>query len=215
MRLGINGWRLCGPGNGVRRYLLNLLTHWDEQAAAAFGQVTLYTPEAVDRAVRAPMKRYLRGAVDLIRDAAWTFPAHARLQQPDGVNPGEVNLDALTPEDLDALLDHAFERYAGESGLFGTPGDCLETLSRVQDADVDELACLIDFGVPDDQVLGSLTRLARLRDLHVGAGEAAPPSLGELMSRHGVTHLQCTPSHARLLLTEDRKSTRLNSSHRT
>lgn len=160
------------------------------------------TPEAVDRAVRAPMKRYLRGAVDLIRDAAWTFPAHARLQQPDGVNPGEVNLDALTPEDLDALLDHAFERYAGESGLFGTPGDCLETLSRVQDADVDELACLIDFGVPDDQVLGSLTRLARLRDLHVGAGEAAPPSLGELMSRHGVTHLQCTPSHARLLLTE-------------
>ena len=49
MRLGINGWRLCGPRTGVRRYLLNLLTHWDAQAAAAFAQVTLYTPEAIDR----------------------------------------------------------------------------------------------------------------------------------------------------------------------
>lgn len=48
MRLGINGWRLCGPKTGVRRYLLNLLLHWTDPASAGFRDVTLYTPSAID-----------------------------------------------------------------------------------------------------------------------------------------------------------------------
>lgn len=49
MRLGINGWRLCGPRTGVRRYLLNLLLHWTDPGRAGFTDVTLYTPSPIDR----------------------------------------------------------------------------------------------------------------------------------------------------------------------
>lgn len=49
MRLGINGWRLCGPRTGVRRYLLNLLLHWTAPASAGFTHATLYTPSPIDR----------------------------------------------------------------------------------------------------------------------------------------------------------------------
>ena len=50
-------------------------------------------------------------------------------------------------------MDHAFERYFGTAGLFGTPESCLATVDRLRGLGVDEIACLIDFGVDDDAVL--------------------------------------------------------------
>lgn len=49
MRLGINGWRLCGPQTGVARYLRNLLIQWGSPAARGGADVTIYTPEPVNR----------------------------------------------------------------------------------------------------------------------------------------------------------------------
>ena len=79
---------------------------------------------------------------------------------------------------------------------------------------MDEIACLIDFGVADDEVLASLVHLDELRARSNGARDnddvvpaaawcAAPATEHDLAAeirRYGVTHLQCTPSMARLLL---------------
>jgi ubiquinone/menaquinone biosynthesis C-methylase UbiE len=87
----------------------------------------------------------------------------------------------------------------------------------------DELACLIDFGIDDDAVLSSLRSLDTLRQRfqrHLGglAEQVSASWLGRmdgtpgplvvdsspaaLISRHHVTHLQCTPSFARMMLLE-------------
>lgn len=66
---------------------------------------------------------------------------------------------------------------------------------------VDEIAYLIDFGVDIDSTLRSLEYLARLKHL---ANERQPAlnetySIPAQIKRHGVTHLQCTPSTARMI----------------
>jgi hypothetical protein len=69
---------------------------------------------------------------------------------------------------------------------------------------VDEIACLIDFGVPTDATLAHLELLDQLRQRASVDRPAAADQhgLAALVARHGVTHLQCTPSLARLLLAD-------------
>ena len=67
---------------------------------------------------------------------------------------------------------------------------------------MDELACLIDFGVPDEQVLKSLNQLNEVRKNSEHTEEAVSEdySPAAQMARHGVTHMQCTPSMMSMLL---------------
>jgi hypothetical protein len=81
-------------------------------------------------------------------------------------------------------------------------------VERVKRADVNEIACLIDFGVDTDVVLGGLEMLDRVREaantppatVQTGDGPRSDHSFATQVERHGVTHMQCTPSHARMLL---------------
>jgi natural product biosynthesis luciferase-like monooxygenase protein len=92
--------------------------------------------DAVRELVRAPMKAYLASSVSLVKGFAWAFPAFKR---PAGANstPDDVDLGSLSPEELDAILEHAFERYFETSGLFGTPGTCAKMIERVRSVGVD------------------------------------------------------------------------------
>lgn len=76
-----------------------------------------------------------------------------------------VDSRSLTPADLDSLLAFAFERYFTTSGLFGTPETALPLVRRLAGVGVDEIACLIDFGVAHDEVIDSLDHLAELEEL--------------------------------------------------
>ncbi|MEZ4290369.1 MAG: LLM class flavin-dependent oxidoreductase [Myxococcota bacterium] len=76
---------------------------------------------------------------------------------------GRVDLSTLTEDETDAILEFAFERYYETSGLFGTPEACEAMLERCKRADIDEIACLIDFGVDTGVVLESLEALDRVR----------------------------------------------------
>ncbi len=67
---------------------------------------------------------------------------------------------------------------------------------------VDEIACLIDFGVDADSVLEGLQYLNELRRRSDPAGDEEDYSIPSQIRRHGVTHLQCTPSLARILAAE-------------
>jgi natural product biosynthesis luciferase-like monooxygenase protein len=160
--------------------------------------------DKVRETVRKPMKDYLRSSVDLIRQAAWSFPTFVQRAAQDGKNPVEIMEQApLTEEETDALLEHAFNRYYGTSALFGTKERCLEMVGKLRDAGVDEIACLIDFGIPTQTVLDHLQHLKQLMD---AAREMQPAtqrvSVAEQILSRGVTHLQCTPSMASMLVAD-------------
>lgn len=163
--------------------------------------------DAVREIVRAPMKQYLRSSVDLIRRAAWSFPPFVRRSAATGQSPAQLfDAQDLSETETEALLDHAFERYFATSGLFGTPQTCLGMIERLRAIGVDEVACLIDFGVEPQRVLAHLEHLKSLQDLAVdeAAGDARTGILDAIRAQ-GVTHLQCTPSLARMLLADERQ----------
>lgn len=187
---------------------------WREAGHAGTGTVTvmLHTfvgrdDEVVRQTVRQPMKDYLRSAVGLIKAAAWTFPTFKQKADASGKTPAEIfESDDLSAEEMDALLDHAFERYYVTSGLFGTPDTCLAMVHQLQAIGVDDIACLLDYGVPSAQVLEQLPLLNGLRERIAGAAPdaavAPAPSrtIAEQVAQLGVTHLQCTPSQLSLIL---------------
>jgi natural product biosynthesis luciferase-like monooxygenase protein len=157
-------------------------------------------PAAVREAVREPLKRYLGSSLELLKQYAWAFPAFTR---PTDVSQDKGDdLAHLTAEERDVMLEHAFGRYYETSGLFGRPEDALRRVDEVRAIGVDEIACLIDFGIPTPVVLDHLDHLDRLRGMASSRAEgaAADHSIAAQVRRHRVTHLQCTPSMARMLL---------------
>jgi natural product biosynthesis luciferase-like monooxygenase protein len=144
--------------------------------------------DEVQELVRTPFCNYLKSSVDLMKQVVKGLGA-------------ELAADSLSQQDLEALIDHAFTRYFATSGLFGTPDSCLTTLQRLKEIGVDEVACLVDFGIPVDTVLASLNNLC---ELAARANQPAPLgySIPEQIIRHRVTHMQCTPSLARMLLSD-------------
>ncbi|MEU2207253.1 MupA/Atu3671 family FMN-dependent luciferase-like monooxygenase [Streptomyces hygroscopicus] len=160
------------------------------------GRVTLMVhtflgedPETVRERVRGPFRAYLASSLGLIGNLARTMGLGG-------------DLDALPEEDLQTLLDHAFDRFYDTAALFGTPERAAEALDTIADTGVDEVACLIDFGLDDDTVLDALPLLARARELHSARGAESGPTVPALIERHAVTRLQCTPSQAAMILAE-------------
>ena len=217
-------WREAG-GNGA-----NVLTHLLGQSVQEVGdKIALYhtalreaghdpadftvtlmlhtyvaeSREEAARVAREPMKDYLRSAAGLIKQYAWAFPA---FKKPQGVDTAfQLDLGSLDEEELEGILDFAFERYFNDSGLFGTVEDCVARVEELKRIGVDEVACLIDYGIPVRQVLDGLRPLARVleRSNRVGGIPEDDFSIAAQILRHRVTHLQCTPSMARMIAMND------------
>lgn len=77
----------------------------------------------------------------------------------------DIDIKRLTEEDRKALAVHAFERYFTTSGLFGTPASCQTMVERLRAIGVDEIACLLDFGIETQEVSESLHYLSRLKEI--------------------------------------------------
>lgn len=101
--------------------------------------------DEVKEIVRGPFIEYLRSSADL-----WQH--------------GSKALAEMTEEERQVALNFAFERYYQTSGLFGTPETCVEKVEQLRVAGVDEIACLIDFGIDPDQVLRALYPLRWLQE---------------------------------------------------
>ena len=201
---------------------------WHEAGHEGDGTVTLMLhafvgddPEHVRETVREPMKSYLRSSIGLIKKAAWSFPTFKQ-KTTDGS--GGFSLDGLAADELDAVLEHAFQRYYETSGLFGTPDQCLQRVAAVAAVGVDEIACLLDFGIDAQTVLDHLPRLNEVKNRSQASSQDRPtveepdPARGDSrggavpeiaddsipanVRRHRVTHLQCTPSQARMLVAD-------------
>jgi natural product biosynthesis luciferase-like monooxygenase protein len=132
-------WREAGHGPGAGWVTVMLHTYVAPRLAA------------VHEAVRGPLSAYLKTSFGLLRSLA----ASVGLES----DPGQ-----MAAAELDLLVARAYDRYvASGAGLIGTPESCAATLERLRGVGVDEVACLIDFGVATDQVLASLPHLDALR----------------------------------------------------
>ncbi|MEQ6248528.1 MupA/Atu3671 family FMN-dependent luciferase-like monooxygenase [Sulfitobacter sp. HNIBRBA3233] len=161
------------------------------------------TRARAEEIARGPMKDYLRSAAGLIKQYAWAFPAFKR---PEGVkNPFEVDLGSLGDEEMEAILEFAFQRYFNDSGMFGTVADGVARAEELKRIGVDEIACLIDYGISVPQVMEGLKPLAEvLQRTNAGSSlEDDDFSLAAQLVRHRVSHLQCTPSMAQMLVMND------------
>jgi len=120
------------------------------------GQVTLMLhtflgqdPATVKETVREPFCNYLKTNLGLLKNLLKNF---------------EVDMDQLTEDDIDSILTFGYERYLDGRTLIGTPSSCMPTVEKVKEAGVNEIACLIDFGVAFEQVMTSLSYLQQLKD---------------------------------------------------
>lgn len=159
--------------------------------------------EQVRRVAEGPMKAYLAAAVGLVKQYAWAFPA---FKKPAGAkNPMDIDLRTLSAEENEAILDFAFQRYFEDSGLFGTVEDALARVEQLKRIGVGEVACLIDYGIAPAQVMEGLYPLSEVvrRANAGGVVEDDDFSIAAQLIRHKVTHLQCTPSMARMIAMND------------
>ena len=115
--------------------------------------------DEVRETVRGPLCDYLRSSLGLLLGS-----------QVDGAR--KVDVAELGPEDMDFMVNRSFDRYYDHGGLLGTVDKVRDTVIAFADMGVDEIACLIDFGLASATVLAGLGQLARLRDVSA-AGQRA------------------------------------------
>ncbi|WP_419666631.1 MupA/Atu3671 family FMN-dependent luciferase-like monooxygenase [Streptomyces sp. 2-1] len=111
-----------------------------------------------------PMTRYLRSSLQM-RSAAST-------QGTPGGDPRD--LATASEEDLEYLFRRAYDGYCDERALIGTPETCAPVVDALYEAGVDEIAALVDFGMPADLMRTGLEHLDALRERHQDAGPVAP-----------------------------------------
>ena len=152
---------------------------------------TFVGPDAdqVRAIVHGPLKDYLKSSVSLFKPFAEALG---------------LDMKNLSAEDEDVLAEQAFDRYYATSGLFGTPESCVERIHQVKQLGVNEIACLIDFGIGRRDVLDHLPYLEQLK---TRCGESVAPVEGDysikgLIRAHTPSHFQCTPSMASMLLAD-------------
>ncbi|MFK8101672.1 MAG: MupA/Atu3671 family FMN-dependent luciferase-like monooxygenase [Saprospiraceae bacterium] len=114
--------------------------------------------------VKEPLKNYIRHSIALMQ--------------------GKSN-DGLD-EEVEKLVEASFTHHYHTNGLFGTPETCLSYLQELTLLGVNEIACLIDFGISNDTTLANLPQLKKLEDL-VKRTAAQQSLLAELATKHWTT----------------------------
>ncbi|WP_019872006.1 MupA/Atu3671 family FMN-dependent luciferase-like monooxygenase [Salinispora oceanensis] len=144
--------------------------------------------ERVRKLVREPLKAYIQSSFDLLSGLGAALG-----------RPGDFR--DLPADELAELVERAFDRFFDTAALLGAPERCADTVDRLKRIGVDEIACLVDFGVPHGEVLASLEHLAGVRRIVTARRAAAldDEPIGDQLRRCGITHLQCTPSLAGVL----------------
>lgn len=66
---------------------------------------------------------------------------------------------AVSDEDRNFLIDRSLARFYDEGALIGNVEAARQTVGRLERLGVDEVACLVDFGIDHDLALASIARL--------------------------------------------------------
>ncbi len=135
------------------------------------------TIEQVLADAKEPFKAYLRSSVGLISNLAKSMG---------------TSLDKISEEEMDDLLEEAFDRYWQTSAMLGTVERATALAQQLATIGVTEIGALVDFGIPEEQVKASLPLLKEVKDqFHLAK---APGKLDRINA------LQTTPSLLRVLM---------------
>lgn len=111
-----------------------------------------------------PLLRYMRSSLSLFGQMT------SSLGRP-------IDLSSLSESDLEAVFSRAYDRYCDQRALIGTPRSCRAVVEQLRLAGADEIAALVDFGVPAQSLLDGLPRLEALhRALQEDPADHAPPA---------------------------------------
>lgn len=105
--------------------------------------------EGIKNLVRDPLKEYLKSFI----------------RQQKNIMEGYGH---FSEADQETIVSFAFDKYFEESALFGHADKCSQLVRDLIDIGVDEIACLIDFGIPQEAVMNSLQHLTALKDRFQG-----------------------------------------------
>ncbi|WP_018348941.1 hybrid non-ribosomal peptide synthetase/type I polyketide synthase [Longispora albida] len=98
-----------------------------------------------------PFCSYLRSSLSLLGQVA---------------NSLGMKIGAETAEDdIQFMLERAYERYCAERALIGSPESVAPVLAELTAAGADEIACFVDFGLPAAAVRAGLPYIVQLQDL--------------------------------------------------
>lgn len=103
--------------------------------------------------VREPMIQYLLRHTEL-------YDLHSIARELK-IDPAQLN-----DKHRRTIASMAFERYLRGDSLIGTPESCSERLEYLRSNGVNEIACLVDFGIGSEPVMESLYQIDRLRTLY-------------------------------------------------
>jgi natural product biosynthesis luciferase-like monooxygenase protein len=140
---------------------------FDPDAGVVSLMLHTYVDDELERArdvARGPLLDYLRSAIQLELEAA----------QAGGTVSGGRRLSAAdaSSESVTELADASCDRYLATQSLIGSVAHCEGVAHRVGSVGVDEIACLLDFGLPAATMLTGVRRLAAL------ARAVRPPTAG-------------------------------------
>lgn len=115
--------------------------------------------EEVREMVKKPLKEYIKSSVGLIK-------AMTSKIEVDGANYGRYNssFDDSNPQLTEELLEIAFNRFFEKAGLFGSIKKVSKTVESLIEIGVDDLACLVDFGLDQEAVFSSLEYLTIVKN---------------------------------------------------
>lgn len=102
---------------------------------------------AVEDAVKQPFKAYIRSFLD------------AHVESGLGRSKG---VDDIGESEKAKMLEYAYHRYSKTAALFGTVEEARETIDHAIQVGVNDIACLVDFGVDYEMVKASFPHLKRL-----------------------------------------------------
>ncbi len=74
-----------------------------------------------------------------------------------------TDYSSMSASDFDVIVNHAFESYFQESALFGSYDKCKKLIETLIDIGVDEVACLVDFGIDNETIMNSIRMLTDLK----------------------------------------------------
>ncbi|GIQ61384.1 hypothetical protein Flavo103_45190 [Flavobacterium collinsii] len=183
------GQEIKDLGNNIKIYKQALLEngYFPENAKIALMLHTYIGTdlEEVKKKAKEPFKSYLRSSLGLIQNLAKAL---------------EKDITTISENDLNDLLELAFERYWQTAALLGTKDSCKKILSDIHAIGVTEIACLVDFGIADTDVLKGLEHLTELKSNY--RKDRKP----DVSNTNPITSMQITPSYLEALLEDDNSS---------
>lgn len=144
-------------GGNILTGLLMQTTNQLEQKIKRFRQSAVHDHPEMTLMLHTFVAETNQAAVDIVGESFQKYLENSmtlwKQQEPRLDLPGDMR---------QKVLDFAFARYLRQSTLIGSSRLVADRLNYFQSIGVDEVACLLDFGAPEADILESLELLARL-----------------------------------------------------